>query len=160
MAVQDGVDCAFGRRAEVLIQPVDEKLADIGRRSKRLLALQRHDQPLNLGRQLVSAAHRPPAAIGRRLDTLLFVSGENLVAGLSGYPQDRYASLIASPSRRGATNRRRSSISEHSFHGIRTLRQRTESVTHVSGTIWRLISQVPHRWRRWIGPHLVRDDAD
>ncbi|MEW6598819.1 MAG: hypothetical protein AB1429_15150, partial [Pseudomonadota bacterium] len=32
-------------------------------------------------------------------------------------------------------NRRRSSITEHSFHGIDTSRAKAESVTHVSGTI-------------------------
>ncbi|WP_222012356.1 hypothetical protein, partial [Rhizobium bangladeshense] len=33
-----------------------------------------------------------------------------------------------------ATNRRRSSITEVSFHGINTSRQKAKSVTHVSGT--------------------------
>ena len=33
-----------------------------------------------------------------------------------------------------ATNRRRSSITEHSFHGIDTSSSKAESVTHVSGT--------------------------
>ncbi|WP_222005786.1 hypothetical protein, partial [Rhizobium bangladeshense] len=32
------------------------------------------------------------------------------------------------------TNRRRSSITEVSFHGINTSRQKAKSVTHVSGT--------------------------
>ncbi|MDX8496581.1 hypothetical protein RFN29_34295, partial [Mesorhizobium sp. VK22B] len=33
-----------------------------------------------------------------------------------------------------ATKRRRSSITEHSLHGINTSRQKPKSVTHVSGT--------------------------
>ena len=43
-------------------------------------------------------------------------------------------SVIVSPSSNFATNRRRSSITEHSFHGIDTSRSKAESVTHVSGT--------------------------
>ncbi len=41
----------------------------------------------------------------------------------------------ASPSRTRATKRRRSSITETSFHGINTSGQITKSVTHVSGTM-------------------------
>jgi hypothetical protein len=43
-------------------------------------------------------------------------------------------SLIDSPSSKRATNRRRSSITEHSFHGIDTSPVSRESVTYVSGT--------------------------
>jgi len=49
-------------------------------------------------------------------------------------PKDRHTSLIPSPFRRRATNRRRSSITELSFHGINTSSQMAKSVTHVSGT--------------------------
>src|SRR5689334_10957017 len=41
---------------------------------------------------------------------------------------------MPSPSSRRATKRRRSSITEHSLHGINTPRQKAKSVTHVSGT--------------------------
>jgi hypothetical protein len=47
-------------------------------------------------------------------------------------------SLIASPSSSRATNRRRSSITEHSFHGIHASPGKGETVTHVSGTICHL----------------------
>src|ERR1700731_3425292 len=49
-------------------------------------------------------------------------------------PKLRHTSAIGSPSRSRATNRKRSSTTEHSFHGINTSRQRAKSVTHVSGT--------------------------
>src|SRR3546814_18908962 len=62
-----------------------------------------------------------------------------------------YTTLFRSPSKSRATNRRRSSITEHSFHGIDTSRQACLSggVTHVSGTMCHLclgsLSQPPSR---------------
>src|SRR5882762_3742149 len=53
-------------------------------------------------------------------------------------PNARQTSLIASPSSSRATNRRRSSITEHSFHGIDTSPGKGKGVTHVSGTICHL----------------------
>src|SRR5437762_6807279 len=50
-------------------------------------------------------------------------------------PKSRHTSVMASPSNRRATKRRRSSITELAFHGINTSRaQKAKSVTHVSGT--------------------------
>src|SRR6266700_1674289 len=49
-------------------------------------------------------------------------------------PNSRHTSVMASPSSRRATKRRRSSITELAFHGINTSRQKAKSVTHVSGT--------------------------
>src|SRR3712207_6662705 len=51
-------------------------------------------------------------------------------------PKARQSCAIGSPLRGCATNRRRSSITEHSFHGIHTSRfwEKAEDVTHVSGT--------------------------
>src|SRR5882757_11263407 len=50
-------------------------------------------------------------------------------------PNSRQTSVMASPSSRRATKRRRSSITELAFHGIHTSRQKkAKSVTHVSGT--------------------------
>src|SRR6185503_14236033 len=52
-------------------------------------------------------------------------------------PNSRQTSDIDSPSSSLATNRRRSSITEHSFHGIDTSPGLSrESVTYVSGTFW------------------------
>src|SRR6266404_5281603 len=53
-------------------------------------------------------------------------------------PNARQTSLIASPSSSRATNRRRSSITEHSFHGIYASPKTGKGVTHVSGTICHL----------------------
>src|ERR1700676_886702 len=53
-------------------------------------------------------------------------------------PNSRQTSVIASPSRSRPTNCRRSSMTEHSFHGINTSRSKAKSVTHVSGTICHL----------------------
>src|SRR6185369_15653569 len=54
-------------------------------------------------------------------------------------PKSRQTSLMASPSRSRATNRRRSSITELAFHGIHTSRRtKAENVTHVSGTVCHL----------------------
>ena len=47
---------------------------------------------------------------------------------------DRHTSLMPSPSKRQATKRRRSSITELTFPGINTSCQMAKSVTHVSGT--------------------------
>src|SRR5262245_61956000 len=49
-------------------------------------------------------------------------------------PNSRHTSDIDSPSSNLAINRRRSSITEHSFHGIDTPGAKPGSVTHVSGT--------------------------
>src|SRR5581483_5835379 len=49
-------------------------------------------------------------------------------------PNARQTSVIASPSSRRATKRKRSSITELAFHGINTSRPKAKSVTHVSGT--------------------------
>jgi hypothetical protein len=46
----------------------------------------------------------------------------------------RQTSVTGSPSRTRARKRRRSSMTELSFHCIHTLRKKAESVTHVSGT--------------------------
>ena len=63
-------------------------------------------------------------------------------------PIARQTSLIASPSSSRATNRRRSSITERSFHGIHASPGKGEGVTHVSGTICHLclgpLSSPPH----------------
>src|SRR5579862_3365528 len=53
-------------------------------------------------------------------------------------PNSRQTSVIASPSRSRPTNRRRSYMTEHSFHGINTSRPTAKSVTHVSGTVCHL----------------------
>src|ERR1700736_5064931 len=61
-------------------------------------------------------------------------------------PNSRQTSVIASPSNSRPTKRRRSCVTEHSFHGINTSRPKAKSVTHVSGTVC-------HRpLRAWVWP--------
>src|SRR3954469_23001232 len=95
-----------------------------------LFLLGRDNQALDLGRQLVGVAHRPARAVAERLKAVLLVSSEDLVAGFSRDAEG--ATEITH--RLGATNRRRSSMTEHSFQGINTSRHLAERVTHVSGT--------------------------
>ena len=137
MAVEDRMDGAFSRNPDITVEPPDQQLADLARAPVRLLGLEADNQALDLLRQLVGIAHRPPRAIAQRLKPVLLVAIENLVAGLAGYPE-LHTSVMASPSSRRATKRRRSSITELAFHGIHTSRlqglQKAKSVTDVSGT--------------------------
>src|SRR6185437_15826425 len=50
----------------------------------RLVALEIDNQPLHLVRQLSGVAHRPARAIGPRIEPLVLVAIEDLVAGLAG----------------------------------------------------------------------------
>ena len=50
-------------------------------------------------------------------------------------PNSLQSSVIGSPASRRATNCRRSSITEHSFHGITSSLKKGKSVAYVSGTI-------------------------
>src|SRR6266446_4941926 len=65
-------------------------------------------------------------------------------------PNARQTSLIASPSSSRATNRRRSTITDHSFHCIHASPGKGKGVTHVSGTICHLC----------LGPLTVTSGAD
>src|SRR5258705_11855989 len=77
-------------------------------------------------------------------------------------PNARQTSLIASPSSSRATNRRRSSITEHSFHGLDPSPGKGKGVTHVSGTICHLclgplnVATVLDNDRRKVGPPIAR----
>src|SRR5690606_20252600 len=64
-------------------------------------------------------------------------------------PKSRHTSLIPSPSSKRATNRRRSSITEVSLHGIDTSRPNTEKCNPCLRYELSPISQVGHqRFRR------------
>jgi hypothetical protein len=127
------MDRAFGRHPHIPGKAADEKLTELARPPVGLVALEGNDQALDLVRQLVGVADRPPRAVAQGLKPMLFIAVENLVAGLAN---SRHKTVISSPSSRRATKRRRSSLTELSFHGIHTSRlpQQTKSVTHVSGT--------------------------
>jgi hypothetical protein len=87
VTIENRMDRALGRHAEVLIEPPHQDLADLACPPMRLLLLAPDDQALDLIRQLIGIAHRPPTAIGQCLQAALFVPVENFVAGLSGYPE-------------------------------------------------------------------------
>jgi hypothetical protein len=57
-------------------------------------------------------------AIRQSLDPAALVATEDLVAGPGGISNSRHSTAIFSPSSHRATNRRRSSIWQHSRHGI------------------------------------------
>lgn len=81
--MQDGVDGALGRYAQVLVQAAKQQLADLARAPVRLLALEGEDQALDLGRQLLGIAHRSARAVAQRLEAVLLVAIEDLIAGLA-----------------------------------------------------------------------------
>src|SRR6476619_6944275 len=56
-------------------------------KSPRLLGLQADNQGLDLGRQLIGVADRPPGAVVQRLEPVLPVAVKNLVAGFAGSPE-------------------------------------------------------------------------
>jgi hypothetical protein len=81
--VEHGMDRALGRNADIAIQPPDQELADLAGAPMRLVALEADDQAFDLGRQLVGIAYRSARAIAERLEAVLFVAVEDLVAGLA-----------------------------------------------------------------------------
>jgi hypothetical protein len=140
VAIEDGVNSALGGHSDITREATDEQLADFASTPVRLVALGADDQRLDLRRQLIGVADRPAGAIGECGGTLLAIAGEHLVTILREMPNSRQTSVMLSPSRSRATKRRRSSITEHAFHGIHTprLTEQAESVTHVSGTMCHL----------------------
>lgn len=84
MAIKHGVDGAFGRRTKIARKAPDQQFADLARAPMGLVALEAHDQGFDLGRQLVGVTHWPAAAIGQRVEALIFVSIEDFVAGFAG----------------------------------------------------------------------------
>ncbi len=87
VAIENRMDGAFGRNPDIAIEPPDQQFADLARAPVRLLGLEPDNQALDLLRQLVGIAHRPPRAIAQGLKPVLLVAIENLVAGLAGYPE-------------------------------------------------------------------------
>ena len=84
VAVEHRMHGAPGRQAHVAGKLANEQFADFARAPMRLVALEIDDQPLHLVRQLVGIAHRPARAIGERLEPLIPIAIEDLVAGLAG----------------------------------------------------------------------------
>src|SRR6478752_7019358 len=87
VAIEHRVDGAFGWNPDIAVEPPDQKLANLARPPMRLLGLEADNQGLDLGRQLVGVADRPPGAVAQRLEPVLPVAVKNLVAGFAGYPE-------------------------------------------------------------------------
>ena len=81
--MQNGVGDALGRNTHIAVQAADEQFADLARAPMRLLALERDDQALDLQGQLIGIAHWAARTVAQRFDTVIFVAGEDLVAGLA-----------------------------------------------------------------------------
>ena len=62
-------------------------LPNLRRPPAGILALQAHDDSLELGRQPIRLAIGPPAPVGKGLPAAIFVAGEDLVAGLARDPE-------------------------------------------------------------------------
>src|SRR5437762_8644441 len=87
VAIEHRVDGAFGRNPDIAVESPDQQLADLACTPMQLLGLQTDNQGLDLGRQLVGVADRPPGSVAQRLEPVLPVAVENLVAGLAGDPE-------------------------------------------------------------------------
>src|ERR1700680_3700866 len=83
MTIEDGMDGAFGGHPHVAGKTPEEKLTDLARAPMGFIALEPDDQALDLLRQLVGVAHRPPGTVGEGLKPMILVALENLVASLS-----------------------------------------------------------------------------
>jgi hypothetical protein len=87
MAVEDRMDGTFARNPDIAVEPPDQQFPDLARAPVRLLGLEADNQALDLLRQLVGIAHRPPRAIAQGLKPVLLVAIENLVSGLAGHAE-------------------------------------------------------------------------
>jgi len=83
MAVEDGVD-GTDRGAQHLRIPAPEAFSDLRRLPAGILALERHDQRLDLHREPVGLAVRPPAPVGQASEAAVFVAGVDLISGFTG----------------------------------------------------------------------------
>src|SRR5262252_5052745 len=87
MAIEHGMNGAFGGNPDVACQPPEQELADLACAPMRLFPFEDDNQALDLLRQLVGITHWPPRAIAESLTTMLPVAVENLVAGFTRYPE-------------------------------------------------------------------------
>ena len=82
--MQDGMDGALGRDAQVAVQTAHQQFPNLARTPMGLLALESDDETLDLGRQLIGIAYRSARAVAQRLAPMLLIPREDLVAGLAG----------------------------------------------------------------------------
>src|SRR5690242_2897817 len=83
VTVEHRMHGALGGYAHVAGELSDQQFPDLARAPMRLVAFELDDQPLNLLRQLIGIAHRPARAITERIEPLVLVAIEDLVAGLA-----------------------------------------------------------------------------
>src|SRR5690606_33328003 len=95
MPIKHGMDGAPGGYPDIAGQAAHEQLADLAGAPVRLVLLGPHDHPLDRVRQLVGIANRSSRSVGQCLETMLPVTSEDLVSGLS-----RDAELPADPAHR------------------------------------------------------------
>lgn len=87
VAVEHRVNGAFGGNLDVAVEATHQQFANLASAPVWLLALQPDNQDLDLLRELVGKTDRPPGAVAQRLEPVLLVAIENLVAGLAGYAE-------------------------------------------------------------------------
>ena len=83
VAVEDGVDGALGGHSEIAGQAADEQFADLSGTPVGFAGLEGDDEALDLGRELVGIADGPAGPVVERCRALVFVAGEDFVAGFT-----------------------------------------------------------------------------
>ena len=83
VAVEHRMHGALGRQAHVAGELAHQQFADFACTPMRLGALEVDDQPLHLVRQLVGIPYRPARAIAQRIEPMVPIAIEDLVAGLA-----------------------------------------------------------------------------
>ena len=82
-AAKHGMDCAFGRQADIAGKAAQEELSDFTGAPMGLVALEANDEFFDLVGELVGVAHRPAGPVGEGLETVLLVAIEDFVAGFA-----------------------------------------------------------------------------
>jgi hypothetical protein len=72
---------------DIAVEPSEQQFPDLACAPVRLLGLEADNQALDLLRQQIGIARRPPRSIAQGLKPMLLVAIENLVAGLAGYAE-------------------------------------------------------------------------
>src|SRR6201997_658897 len=138
MAIEHGMNGAFGRNPDIACQPPEQELADLACAPMRLFPFEGDNQALDLLGQLVGITHWSPRAIAESLTTMLPVAVENLVAGFTRYPElpahIRHRLPIQQPGDKAKAFFHHRTLFPR--HPHLRLRKKPGSVTHVSGTMW------------------------
>ena len=82
MSIQHGMNGAGSRDFDCMRQAPEQAIANFARTPVRLFFLRRQNGGFHLFRQLIGIPERPPRPIRQPFQTALFVTFENLVAGL------------------------------------------------------------------------------